>query len=80
MCEVEILHNWEVLVPTHLPEHGGSNKDALIAVIVVGQAIPDPIDPRDRAETPPRLRKAMLESAAYDVIAGQGLLDQRKGV
>ena len=78
--EIEIFHKSEVLVPTHLPEHGGANENALIAVIVAGEAIPDSIDPRDRAEAPPSLRKAMLKGAAGNGIVGEGLLDQCEGV
>jgi hypothetical protein len=78
--KIEILHEPEVLVPTHLPEHGGANEDALIAVVVVGEAIPDSVDPRDRAEAPPGLRKAMLKGAAGDGIVGEGLLDQCEDV
>jgi hypothetical protein len=68
--KVEILQESKILVPTHLPEHGGANEHALVAVIVAREAIPDSIDPRDRAEAPPGLRKAMFKGAAGDVIVG----------
>lgn len=80
LTEVKVLHKLEVLVATHLMEHAGANEESLVAIVVTGESVADPVEPRDHAQGPFPLHEEVFEGTPHYTFVAKGAVDQLKGV